>query len=417
MKKDGTHTYAFQIATHAISVAMLVVSAHFLGPSQRGVYAAVMTIGTVAGVVFSISLGKTLLFELAHVPEGERSTVLGRIASVVARLVGIMTALAVAALAAVFALWSELFGSVSARLLMIASLALPCFIWQNVATHLYALSNDNLKLIKITFWFRAATLAAALWAFLLGWIQVDGYVAIVAASMLLEFAWGLAWSIQRAGGLGPLDWALAGRLLTNGAKVHLDSIGNLLTLAASILVLNYYVSAEELGYFSVASQFVAFLMIGPMVGSRYVHTLVAHSGAAVAWPLQRQLMARVLGGSAALCTVGFALFWLVITWLLPRFEPAAAIAAALLPTVLLSGFSTMMNPQWLAWGRFGLMSALGLVHGVLSLCITIVAVQRFGIWGAAWAMILSSGLAFGVNLWVYLRLNEGLGFSARGAGS
>lgn len=398
----GARTYGL-----LAGMVTLVVTARALGPEGRGEVAAALTWAALFSTIGYLSLGQVALHSAGR----------GRDPSWLARQLGSLglVTLVVSVIGWVVAAVSyavtggELYGGLAVGVLSLGMLALPLLVWEQYGSSLL-MAVDRLPVYN-----RAQVIGrsvgvplAVLFVVGLGWGVGGALLAILVAQAVVATAgvrvlWGLA------GRRVVIEGATTRGLLVGGAKLHLNAVGTFLFTSVSVLIVQYYRGAEETGFFQLAVQLVAVLLVVPQAAAMVLYSEAARDGVDRAWPATLRVLVRLTVAMTALVAIAA----LVSPWLVPfvvgnDFRPAVPVFQLLLLAIVGQTFSAVMAPQWIGRGLFWQVSAASLATGLATVAASLYLVPRHGMIGAAWATVavytlsvLGNG-AFGV--WVHRRV-------------
>src|SRR5206468_8850329 len=98
-----------------------------------------------------------------------------------------------------------------------------------------------------------------------------------------------------AGGKIAIQAKVIRALIKDGLKLHLNAVGGVLLTVVNTLMINYYSSTEEVGWYQFASQMIATVVILPQALHRVLYEMTAESGPDQIWPDQKRILARLMG--------------------------------------------------------------------------------------------------------------------------
>lgn len=385
----------------------LVVTARALGPEGRGEVAAAVTWAALFSTIGYLSLGQVALHSAGR---GRDASWLPRHLGSLGLVTLVVSVTGWGVAAVTYAVTGgELYGGLSVGVLALGMVALPLLVWEQYGSSLL-MAVDRLPVYNLA-QVIGRTVGVALAVVLvigLGWGVGGALLAILIAQAVVAAAgvrvlWGLA------GRRVVTDRATTRSLLVGGVKLHLNAVGTFLFTSVSVLIVQYYRGAEETGYFQLAVQLVAVLLVVPQAAAMVLYSEVARDGVDRAWPATLRVLLRL-----TLAMVGLAAAAaLVAPWVVPfvvgdDFRPAVPVFQLLLLALVGQTFSAVLAPQWIGRGLFWQVSAASLVTGVLTVAACLYLVPRHGMIGAAWATVAVYALsvlgngAFG--LWVHRRV-------------
>lgn len=386
----------------AASTISLFITARYLGPEGRGIYAAAYAWVALAATLGSLSLGQVVIHHAAG----------RRVDDWLPETVGTCLAITVAVTAVVWvtvgvvysASGGHVFENLNAPVLFLAFLALPFLM--AVQTNRYILNAmDRLRTAN----------GAQLFGATLGVIAVILFVVILGLGVpgaLLATVFGVGgtglvgwWVTARSAGQLRPRRAVAARLLKGSAQLHLSAIGNYLLAQSSVLILNHFRAPAETGYYQLAVQLFGLTLLASDAISTVAFGLVAQRGADGAWPEQRRLLVQALGVVSLIAVMGYLLAPLGIRLVAGEaFLPAVPLFRIILPALLGATFSTIMASQWIGRGLFWQAAVITLGVGAVSVVCDFIFIPRYGMYGALFSTLVVYGLSVIINGAMALRV-------------
>ncbi|MFM9434228.1 enterobacterial common antigen flippase [Janthinobacterium sp. CG_23.3] len=364
-----------------LSLGTLFVSARLLGPQGRGEFAAAMAWAALFATLFNLSLGQALQHRLQSAQSKPT------LAEQLGTLGGMAAALAAAALLCACMLYlgsgGALFKGLSPALLLLALGAVPLLVWEQYASNMLAAAAQTGLLNRAQYIGRSAGFAVFFLLVMYLGLGVPGALAsqligqfLVAALVLLPL-WQLAGSSAK--------WARREvlPLLRSGVVIHMTTVSAFLLDQVSILLINHDLGKSDVGFYQLAQQMVALLLIVPQSALMVIYGGLAKASPDAFWPQQKRLAKKVLAGVA-----GLSLFaYLVAPWMVAlvaghAFDPSVAMFRALLPTILGISLALLMTPQWIGRGMLKLNTALTIATSVVVVGASYWAIPRYGVDGA-----------------------------------
>ena len=389
IQTSGARVYALMIG-----LISMTITARYLGPSSRRVFAAAITWVTTYCFVAYLSMSQVVLY-LATGKKKEEW--LPAITGTLLVTIAMLTLLGWGVAAAMYGL-SNAFGNIGGIYLIMAFAALPFMLWiENGNSILMALGRlgiyNVLQVIGATVSVATVVLALAVLHF-----GVAGALFAFLLFQVLVAVGGLIFVGRQTERLS-FDFRILRQLLSGGLKLHLNAVGNILVLQAGVLFLNVYRSAAETGNYQLAAQLITAVQTLLIAANMVVYTVITRIGPDAAWPQQRKILLQ----SVALVCVGAVVLYFaappLITLLVgPKFLPAIPIFRILLLTTPAMTFSIVMAGQWIARGLFLQVSLVSTVIGLWSLAANWFGIKRYGMTGAAWASVATYAAGFGINV-------------------
>lgn len=400
VQTSGARTYALLIGL--VSVA---ISSRYLGPEGRGIYAAAIGWASLFFTFGYLSLPQVIIYLAAgRKREDWFPPVVGTILVLVAGLAAFGW---IAAFIGFIVTNGTLFGNVAPLMLVLALAALPQLIWlENSTAILQALDSLSIVNVLQTTGASLNLLLVFVLVALVGWGVVGALVAVLITQSLMAAA-SLTYILRHPYGIR-LDLRVAKQLLTGGAKLHFNAIGTFLFTQASILIINHFRAPAETAYYQLAVQLISAIQVIPIAVSMVAYTVVTNKGPDQAWPEHRQLLAQALALVFGVAFVAYFFAPLGIRIVAgSHFAPAVPLFRLLLLATIGMTFSTVMASQWIARGLFIQAAGLTVAFGFLSFSATFILVPRYGMFGAAWASVLTYAVSVAGNglmaLWIERR--------------
>lgn len=397
LTSSGSRIYSF-----LLGLASLMVTARILGPEGRGVVAGVMAWASLFATLGSISVGQVIIHRAAKQRGGAW---IEPLFGVLLLLTLFLTILLWLLAVSIGYFRADIYGTLPAWALYLGFLSMPFLIWQNYGSNLL-ISSGNLD-----FFNRAQVLASS-----------AGFVFVVVAIAVLEkgvagalVATLLAAALISSIGITKL-WAMAGEriairanvifgLIRDGLKLHLNAVGGVLLTVGNVVIINYYSSADEVGWYQFASQMIATIIILPQAFQRVFYEMTAESGPDQIWPDQRRILGRLMGIMAVLIVLAYFLSpWLVVLVAGEKFLPSVDVLRPLLVSVFGVSMSYGMANQWLGRGLFLQTALLTLFSGIMNICLSALFIPLYGMIAAAWslAFVYSLGLLTNLSMAIYV---------------
>lgn len=332
-------TVATRAAMLAAGLAASVITARFLGPAGRGEYFFVVTLA--AAVVQFGSLG--LQASNTYLVATDRS-LLGRLVAnsvLVALVAGTVGGAAVAAASDLFGLFPGTPGHLLWFVVALAPLTLFFLLGMNLLVGTGRIGVFNLleaasQLVLLAVLGTAGALALGVAGFLtasaIGW-------AIVAA-LLLALLVGREIDLR-------FDADVFRRGLGFAAKSYLVVLLGFFVLRANVFLVQHFVGAKELGYYSIAAQVADALVLVPTSVALVLFPRLV-SERATSWDSTRRACIATGLFLAGICVVvALVAHPLVRLAFGADFEPAVPVLRLMLPGVLAVGMTTVLS-QYLA---------------------------------------------------------------------
>ncbi len=369
-------------------IATLVLTARLLGPEGRGIIAAVISWVGLYSTFAYFSLGQVALNRAA---QGGGQAWLPRTFGALLFLMIILSGLSASiAFGLYWVTRGNLYGHLSISFLVLGFLMLPLQIWEQYGSSLLMSVNEVRIYNKGQVFGRTVGLIAV-YAFVgfFGW----GVAGAIGANLLGQMTVSLVgmptlWSL--AGKTWEVDQGEVLSLIRDGAKLHINAVGMTLLTQADILMVNYYCTKAEVGWYQFANQLVGTMLIVPQAASIVLYARMSQKGANEVWPEQRRLGLQLFGLIAVLSLVAFFVAPCIIPFVAgERFRQSVAVFRLLLPALFGMTLSTLMANQWIGRGLFLQASSLTLLGGITNIALNYILIPRHGMMGAVWATVIT----------------------------
>jgi O-antigen/teichoic acid export membrane protein len=369
-----------------LSLATLFVSARLLGPEGRGEFAAATAWAALFATLCNLSLGQALQHRLqaaaAKPTLGEQLGTLGGMAA-------LLSALALGLAAALYlGSGGALFKGIGPLSMALALATVPLLVWEQYSGNIGAAASQTGLLNRAQYIGKTVGFAAFfLLVMALGW----GVAGALSAQLVGQLLVGLlvAWPLFRLAG-SSLNWLQreVKPLLRSGLAIHLTTVSAFLLDQVSLLLINHHLSKPEVGWYQLAQQMVALMLIVPQSALMIIYGALANSTPDACWPRHRRLNWRLLGGLAALALAAWLLAPVVVPLVAGQaFAPSVPLFRMLLPTVLGISLALLMTPQWISRGLLRLNMALTCATGAAVVAASFWAIPHYGLDGAVWVRL------------------------------
>jgi O-antigen/teichoic acid export membrane protein len=241
-------------------------------------------------------------------------------------------------------------------------------------------------------------------------IQSAGYTAWVAVALLLGvatvpvvlwsqvvlalFVLALLGLRMRERSVGCVRGAVpTGRLFRYGLAVYASGIFYMLNQQLDQLLLSLWVPPQELGQYALAASLSGIMLLAPTAMGPVVFSHLARSG----FEGGRRHALRAIALCGALLLLGGVLITLLAPLLVrlaygAAFAPAGRVLRVLAPAAALLGLGNLLSDVLRGSGK-PLVPTYAMLMGLLvTIPGLLIAVPRWGIWGAAWVSLIAYGV-------------------------
>ncbi len=393
-----------------LGIITLSITARWLGPEGRGIVASITTWVNLFAEVTAISLGSVLIFKASKGRDDKwLPTVLGTLFGHTL-IVSIFSWLLVALLyiGGQHWGWVKALDNLPAIPLMVGFLVLPLILWE---VYTNALLNIEDRLSAFNRFQVMGSTSNSVFIVLLVVIADFGVLGVLISKIIWQ-------SIIAFGGIRELlkrsttrlsySYTLYKDLLKNGIKMHLGTIGAIMTTSIDVVMVNAYLGNEATGIYQLAVQMCQMLLIVSYAANTVLQGELTRKGVHGVWPFQKKILFLTLAFiiSVSIFSGSTAKWWLI--WLAgEEFRQAIPVFQLLLMTIVVNTFTTVMSVQWIGRGWFLLNSTITLIKGTMNIGLNAVLIPEFGIFGAVYATIgvVSFSLLVNILMFIYFELD------------
>jgi O-antigen/teichoic acid export membrane protein len=369
-----------------------ILIARGLGPEVRGQLTAALLWPTLAGALATLGLPHAITYAAgARWASAQR---LARFGMLFSLWVGLPMAVAYFAVAPL--LLKEAFPVLPGSLRLFACF-IPLSLWAGLWMALYQGKGDfatwNIaKLIRsagYTLWIGAALLFGIASVPIVLWSQV---VLVVLTLTLLVIR------LPRLHADDAGDVLPKAKLFRYGMAIYASGIFYMLNQQLDQLLLSLWVPAQDLGQYASAASLSGILLLVPSTMGPVAFSRLARSGADGG----RRHALKAIALCGAFLFPATLLITLVAPWLVrlvygAAFAPAGQVLRVLAPAAALLGLGNLFSDVLRGSGK-PLVPTFAMAAGLLvTIPGLIIALPRWGIWGAAWISLIAYGLVLAVQ--------------------
>jgi O-antigen/teichoic acid export membrane protein len=384
-----------------LGIITLSITARWLGPEGRGIVASVITWVNIFTELAAVSLGSVLIFKASKDRDAKW------IPKMLGTLFGhtvIVTLLSWSLIALLYMAghyWGlpNLLGEIPAVALLVGFLILPLGLWDVYSRDLLNI-EDRLGVYN-KFQIMGST-ANSLSIVLLVVISGFGVLGVLLSKIIWQ-------SIIAIGGIRDLishtsekitySYETYKDLLKNGLKMHLGTIGAIMTTSIDIIMVNAYLGNEQTGLYQLAVQMCQMMLIVSYAANTVLQGELTRKGVHGVWAYQKKILAlTLLFIISASLFLGFTAKWWLIWLAGEEFSGAIIIFQLLLFTIIVNTLNTIMSVQWIGRGWFLLNSMITLTKGGLNIGLNALLIPKYGVMGAVYATIGVVTLSLFINI-------------------
>lgn len=385
----------------ALGLITVPITTRVLGPDGRGAMVAALAWAGLFATILYLSLGQVAIHHLT----GNRER--GEVRKVLGTLLWFLAVFTTIGWLAAAALWfitdGALYGGLPVWLIVVAMASLPFLIWNHYgASLLQAIAQIPRSALATSV--SAVVIAILLVIFLgiLGYglgavILINLFGGAVTFIILLIGIW------MGVGGRPTFSFSLARTFLSGGAKLHWNALGTFLFSTSDILILNFFRTTTEVGWYQLAYVLVGLLLILPTAMSASLYTMLTRTGPDIGWKRSQPIFFGVGG----IVLIGIILAYPLAPILVPlvagpEFKPSINLFRILLLAVIGMTVSILLSSQWITRGFFVMAGVLTIGTGLLNLFLNLWAIPIWGANGAAWTTVTAYSVALLINIGVAL---------------
>lgn len=384
--------------TVGIQFFIIVATLKTYGVLERGVVAALIATGGLIGALSSMTIGRGLL-TLTEKYKNEEGVLRELYSSAILLLLGLFS-FSYIVHAFIYEFFPGFYGEVLPRHLVAFSLAVVYYVWVQVGPYLFSLRGKMRIFNTISLLSNSTILLILFVGYFLNALNFEQFLFGTAFVFFLEFAIGSAWIFLDLGGIEPRRKHFF-PILKSGLSLHLDTIGGLLFVSVTVVIVNISLGLKAVAEYDLASRVFALLCIFPQMVQLIMHRHVVFQDKSSLLKKQMKLFRLV-----SLVYLPF----LLISFLVLRsishyfdFDEGIAFLYATLATAFLPYFySSMISPYWIKYGKSLGLSILSLTAGSLGILTSVLLIPKIGVYGAAIGVVTSYSIAALVN-WRFYR--------------
>ncbi len=393
-----------------LGIITLSITARWLGPEGRGIIASVTTWVNIFIEMTAISLGTVLIFKATKDRNKKwmpkmLGTLLGHTLFVT---VFSWCLIALVYLGGQYWGWPKLLGEIPAIALMIGFIGLPLGLW-DIYTNALLNIEDRLNVYnKLQI---AGSTANSLSIVLLVVVSGLGVVGVLVSKIIWQSTialGGIKNLVNNSTSKITYSFETYKDLLTSGVKMHLGTIGAIMTTSIDIVMVNAYLGNEQTGIYQLAVQMSQMLLIVSYAANTVLKGELTRKGVYGVWSYQKKILGLTLAFIIfSVLVTGFTADWWLILLAGEEFRDAIPIFQLLLLTIIVNTINTVMSVQWIGRGWFLFNSAITLIKGVLNIGLNAWLIPKYGILGAVYATVgvVTLSLFINIAMFIYCELD------------
>ena len=393
-----------------LGIITLAISARWLGPEGRGIYAAVTTWVILFTDLTHLSLGTALIHRATNEREqGWLSSVMGNLFSFT--VVVTLFSWSIALLIYYAGQWGlpTLFNDLPWWALLIGFIAMPFGIWDSYTQTLLNIEDKLRYYNKVQI---AGSTSNTLLVILLVVVQGLG----VAGALFAKLFWA---SLVAIGGIHKLLFITKERatggirtvstnmgelksLVTNGLKLHVGILGTLMLVHIDIIMVNSYLGNVQTGIYQLAVQVVSMMLIVSYASMTVLQGEATKLGAYRLWAKQKKILMMVFAFIVVACFIAAVTAdWWLILLAGQEFAASVPIFRMLVFVVMEQTVTNILSVQFVARGWFWQLSAINISKGILNVVLNMILIPKYGIEGAVYGTLIVSACVFTLNIFLF----------------
>jgi O-antigen/teichoic acid export membrane protein len=383
-------------------ILILILTSRLFGVEGRGLFTAGMVVAGLFATLCSINFSRGLYADICSCGKRVDDYVKKQFLTIV-MLVITTSSLGILAYFLAYLYGVKLFANMPLVLVLLFALYLPSLIWINVANVVYSsigimtIKNNIALLMKIIFSLTAALLYFAEDLSLVMFCGIFVLFSII--TMIVEGAL----LRHRYSTENLIDLSSIKRLTQKSLAWYPDLVGGYMISGAASTAVVYYLSVKEVGIFGIAMQIFSIgFMLVPTVLQLYLSENIAKYGP--------EKSIKIFLRYVAYYSIYFIFSYLVLNFagmiaieiLLGReFIDAVSLLKIMAIAGWISGVLLLIAPLWTAMNyvKFATINTMAL--GAISFFVLTFMISQYGLYGAAWAMVIIYVIALIGNIFLF----------------
>jgi O-antigen/teichoic acid export membrane protein len=400
--RDVAETYATRVALVGIGLVTSVVVARILGPTGRGFYAVAMTVGGVGVQIGNLGLQAANTYSVAR-DASRLSALLGNSLLV---SFGFGTVVAAAVWSA-FCVWPSA-APVEGGLLLLSLAWIPVGLAYLLLQNLLIGIGDVRSFNSAEIGNRVLSVLLVGVVVLLGAVRPETVFLAALAALAVAVAWMLRRLCVRFGARLALSVPLFRENVRYGLKAYAAAMFAFVVLRSDLLLVQYLLGPEQVGYYSIAVTIADQLYMLPVVvGTILFPRLSGMPGDAERWAYARRVSLWVGAGMTAFAVVvGLAAGPLIRLLFGASFLPAVPALLWLLPGIVMLSVNTIYMNYFASTGMPPVTILAPAAAALFNVGLNLALIPRLGIVGASISSVAAYGGMLAASS-IYLRYAKG----------
>ena len=410
--KDIVVSSGAKVYSLLAGLAILFLSARWLGPEGRGRLVAVTTWVTLFSTLGGLSLGQVAMHRATVLRDRPwLASTLGSLLSIA----GVVTVITWALVTGVYVpTHGQAFKGLSPTQLCIGFAALPFLVWEQYGSSLLT-AIDQIRIYNLAQFF-GRTVGLVLFIALVLYFRLGvlgALIAVLASQITVSLA-GLRFLLAQAQTRISTDVGTVRELLSGGSKLHLNAIGAFLYTSTDVLIIDRYRGHAATGHYQMAVQMSSILLLIPQAAAMVMFGKVSQAGPDAFWASQKKIVFAVTAAVAGIAIAAAAVAPILIPLVAGKgYTPSVGVFQLLVLGLIGMAFTTLMGPQWIGRGLFWQIAALTVVGGLLNFTANCVLVPKYGMYGSVAATLATYAFSLAVNIAMVVWVSKQVSSNAR----
>ena len=375
-----------------------IVIARTTGPQGKGIYSLVLLTAGLGAMLTGIGVGTSNACFAGRKPDKIKSLATNSI---------LLTIISSILLGTLFLILqgAQVFEPPKLKYIGIALVIIP-FILQ------FSLFNDILhgmnkipefNLVRVA----APFLQVVILCILLKVLNLKLALIIWAISQIISTILAILIVFKNTGGLGPIDLSLFRKSLIFGVQVWIAQLVGMLNLRVDMYLVAYYLTPQDVGYYSIAVGLAEFLWFLPSSIAITLLPMFTHIDAKNAQNLACKGLRLSLFSGALLLIILLSAGRFVVPALYGKaFIGAVLPLSILLPGVAFYGMAHITSAYFNGHiGKPIINTGLAAISLIINIVLNIILIPKIGVNGAALSSTIAYILAMGVCIYMFIRLS------------
>lgn len=387
------YTILIRYLTVFVQFLIIGTTIWLYGSESRGVVAGLIATFSLVGAISSFTIGKGLiaLLERAKGKDLDNGSLY-------------ISAITVSLLLVILSFISHLvlkkylinfYGNIPIETIKYFYPAVFYYVWIQVGAYLYSLSSKLKIYNSISLVSNFAVMIGLVWIALVDKIAFENFLLFISTIFFLEFLLS-AGVFYRVMSLKSAKPKYKNLVFKSGMKLHIDTIGGVMFSSISLVLVNAYLTLEDVANYDIAVRLFALLCVMPQMVQMFNHDKVVYKDSRLLIESQMQLLKKV----AVVFLLLFPLSLLVLSQLRSWINLSTEIIW--LYAILALGFipyfyCSIVSPYWIKHGNGLRLSFITFFIGIIGISISVYLMGIYGVFGAAVSVVFNYLVAMVIN--------------------